>query len=71
MWKFINKMADEALAKYPTTLDQDVEILQKEDKEPFLGFNKRNCVVIRSQEKEILLFLKWCAEKVDYFSTMS
>ena len=42
-----------ALEKYPTTLEEDLKILERED----LTFNQRNCVLYRSGEKKILLFL--------------
>ena len=29
-WKLIEKTADEALSRYPTTLKEDVEILQRD-----------------------------------------
>jgi hypothetical protein len=29
-WKYIDKVCNEALGKYPTTLEQDVEIIEKD-----------------------------------------
>lgn len=46
-------MSEQALAAYPQTLEEDMEILKRED----LTFNGRNCVLFRSGEKEILVFL--------------
>ena len=46
-------MSAQALAAYPQTLEEDMEILKRED----LTFNERNCVLFRSGEKEILVFL--------------
>ena len=46
-------MSQEALARYPQTLEEDYEILKRTD----LTFNERNCTLFRSGEKEILVFL--------------
>ena len=46
-------MSEEALAAYPQTLEEDMEILRRDN----LTFNERNCVLFRSGEKEILVFL--------------
>ena len=46
-------MSEEALAAYPQTLEEDMEILKRDN----LTFNERNCVLFRSGEKEILVFL--------------
>lgn len=46
-------MCCEALARYPVSLNEDYEMLKRED----LTFNERNCVLFRSGEKEILVFL--------------
>ena len=51
------------MAKYPTTIEEDVKILEQDDGNGELGPVKRNCVIYRKQEKVILLFLKYCAEK--------
>mmetsp|Transcript_7199 Transcript_7199/g.5468 ORF Transcript_7199/g.5468 Transcript_7199/m.5468 type:complete len:96 (-) Transcript_7199:55-342(-) len=45
-------MASEALQHYPTTYEEDLEVLKRED----LTFKERNCVLYRSGEKEILHF---------------
>lgn len=59
VWIRIKAMAEEALARYPNTLEEDYEILKRED----LSFNERNCTLFRSGEKEILRFL---VEMADY-----
>ena len=48
------------MAAYPTTLDEDLEILQRTD----LTFNERNSVLYRSGEKKILFTLMFYAEKI-------
>ena len=48
------------MAAYPTSLDEDLEILQRTD----LTFNERNTVLYRSGEKKILFTLMFYAEKI-------
>ena len=64
-WRYIDKVCDEALAKYPTTLEQDVEIIEKDAEERKLSVNKRNCVLYRMTEKYVLHYLKDCANIVE------
>ena len=59
VWETIKAMSQEGLERYPTTLQEDMEILQRDD----LSFNTRNCTLFRSGEKEILVFL---IELADY-----
>ena len=56
-------MSVEGLSKYPTTYEEDMQILQNPD----LTFNNRNCVLMRSGEKAILL---WFIEFVDTCTPM-
>lgn len=53
VWQRIRAMCIESLARYPASLGEDYEMLKRED----LTFNERNCVLFRSGEKEILVFL--------------
>lgn len=53
VWIRIKAMSEEALARYPNTLEEDYEILKRTD----LSFNESNCTLFRSGEKEILVFL--------------
>ena len=55
----IYSMAKAGLNAYPTTYQEDLEILKRDD----LTFNQRNCVLFRSGEKEILIFLINATEK--------
>jgi hypothetical protein len=52
-------MSEEALGRYPATLDDDYDALKRTD----MSFNERNCTLFRSGEKEILVFL---IELADY-----
>ena len=59
-WKLIMGYCSEGLEQYPSTKEEDEEILKRED----LTFNMRNCVLFRHGEKEILAFLFELGEKV-------
>lgn len=59
VWETIKAMSQEGLERYPTTLQEDMETLQRTD----LTFNESNCTLFRSGEKEILVFL---IELADY-----
>ena len=54
VWLRIKEMAQEGLSRYPTTYEEDMAILGKKDT---LSQNELNCVLFRSGEKEILIFL--------------
>ena len=54
VWAKLKMLALESLGNYPTTYEEDLEILEKNEG---LTFNTRNCVLFRSGEKKILLFL--------------
>lgn len=43
----LKSYCEEALAKYPTTLQDDLDLLSKDDTDKFLSFNERNCVLFR------------------------
>ena len=61
----VKKMAEEIYQQYETTLEEDQEVLKKDDEAPAdqkLSFNQRNCVLMRSGEKEILTFLMRAAD---------
>ena len=59
VWQRIKSMSEEFLSRYPQSLAEDMQILERED----LTFNERNCTLFRSGEKEILHFL---IEMADY-----
>ena len=54
MWMQIHIVANELMARYPNTLKDDLDILKKDDAKPTLGTNKRNCILFRKGEKEVL-----------------
>jgi histone-lysine N-methyltransferase SETD3 len=48
----LQRLAEAGYAKYSNTYEEDLALLQRDD----LTFNNRNCVLMRSGEKEILLW---------------
>lgn len=56
--KTIDRLASEALVKYPCSLQKDEQLLAEDDLKQNLSFNERNCVLFRKGEKEILHFYK-------------
>ena len=61
LWTLASKLADEALSKYPDTYEDDLALLEKDDKEEFLDGNKRTCVIYRLGEKKILRYVQTTA----------
>ena len=59
------------IEKYPTSLQEDVAILKKDEEEPILTNNERNCILFRKGEKVILRFLKEIAILVPKLAVMS
>ena len=70
-WREIKAIVKTALAQYPTTLEEDIIILENDLKENKLGQNKRNCIKYRKNEKIMMHFLLKCAEKVDELLQMT
>ena len=64
----IIRLAKTSYEKYPTSYEEDLKILERED----LTFNNRNCVLFRSGEKKILLFLiNTCTKLLPLFDMSS
>ena len=63
-WELIYQIANDYLARYPTTLEEDYSILDKERRDPILTTNKRNCISYRYTEKVVLKYLKDCSKRV-------
>jgi hypothetical protein len=66
-WKYVKAKSALYISQYPTTLDEDLELLKDET----LSFNKRNCLLIRKSEKSILNYLIFCANKVAELGKLS
>lgn len=61
MWVRIKKCCEEVLASYPTTREQDEEILKDTSK---LSFVESNCINLRLNEKKIFIYM---LEQSEYF----
>ena len=64
-------MVTEALSRYPTSLEDDNDLLTKDDAEKIFTSNERNCVLYRQGEKIILAFLETAADRFLKLLTMS
>ena len=64
VWLKIDSLADASLSKYDTTIQEDLDLLEKDDQEKSLTQNERNSVILRSGEKKILHFLKDAAKDI-------
>lgn len=60
MWQYISKLVSHSLELYQTTLAEDKELLTSKD----LTLNHRNCLLLRSGEKEILHFFLEMSDKM-------
>ena len=59
MWDRINTGCDEVLSAYPTTIEEDAELLKDTSK---MSFAEMNCIQLRHNEKKIMLYVKKTAE---------
>ncbi|KAL4487539.1 hypothetical protein ABPG72_007059 [Tetrahymena utriculariae] len=67
MWVRISNMCQNSISLYSTTLKEDKELLAKDN----LTQNQRNCVLLRSGEKEILQFYIEMADKMQKLLKMN
>ena len=63
IWTYISLQAAEALSKYKSTIDKDDELLEIDNRTSMLTTNQRNCLLYIRGEKQVLHFLKDCANK--------
>ena len=70
MWAYVSGVVDQALAKFSTTIEEDAAILERDNENNTLGFNKRNCVLYRKGEKAVLHFFKECASSFKLLLTL-
>ena len=56
---------------FPTSLKEDLDILEKDAEEPSLECNKRTCIMWRKCEKQILTYYMSCADKAEKLASMS
>jgi len=64
VWNRIISACKLQLEKYPSTYEDDLKILEDNEKEETLTQNQVNCVLFRSGEKKILLFLIDAGERI-------
>ena len=56
-WVKIKDVCSQQLSQYPTSLEEDLKTLAKDEKEHYLTYNQSNCIKFVAGEKEILWFL--------------
>ena len=71
VWRRIHRMVIEAQSRYATTLEEDNQLLEEDDKEKKYSYNERNCILFRQGEKIILRFLQIAGERFLKLLTMS
>lgn len=57
-WNLIKSVVNDRLKAYPTTVEQDNDIIERQDLENEIGTNKLNCVKFRRSEKVVLHLFK-------------
>ncbi len=57
---FLKRLCEENLAKFPETLEHDMELLKKGQ----LTYNERNCIILRAGEKRVYRFYIQLAKNV-------
>jgi len=70
-WNLIKETAQQDLDKFPNSLQDDIDLLAKDDEDHNLTFNKRNCIIYRKGEKELLHYIILSAQKVDELSKLT
>ena len=70
-WIRIENIVKAALSLYPTSVEEDMNILERESQHDSLPQSLKNCIVYRRSEKAILDFLQDCAKKVQILSRMN
>jgi hypothetical protein len=71
-WNKIQLLAEEALAKFPTSYEEDLQLLESvESGQEELSFNKQNCLKLRIGEKKLLNFITRTAKSIIDLSTMT
>ena len=54
VWQRYYQRIKDILPKYPNTLQEDLDMLEKDDKENHLTVNERNIINVRATEKQII-----------------
>ena len=70
-WKYIGKLVEDKLNAYPNTIEQDNDIIERNELDNDIGTNKLNCVKFRKSEKNVLHLFKDYANLLIKLSEMS
>ncbi len=54
VWNRLYQRVKDIIPKYPTSLEQDLETLEKDKTEQLLTVNERNIIILRVSEKRII-----------------
>ena len=57
-WFVILWKVEDDLRAYSTTLEEDLKLLEEDDKNHNLSYNERNCIMLRRNDKIILESIK-------------
>jgi hypothetical protein len=52
--RLLQSMCLGAITRYPQTIQEDIELLKKDDEEYNLDYTERNCIIERAGEKRVL-----------------
>ena len=67
VWKWIQVNVSAAQSFYPTTLEEDLEIVKSQE----FTYNQRNCISLRIGEKKILKYFEDVSKKLVSLSKLS
>lgn len=67
----VKALCEISLKQYPTSYQEDLDLLESDEKEKQLTQNERSCVLFRSGEKKILHFLIDASDKIQHLFTLS
>ena len=63
-WQLLVRAVDDALEKYPRTVEEDIELLEGNELEDQLSKNQKQATLFVRSEKMVLHFIKDCANLV-------
>ena len=59
--KYLKNLCEQALAKYPTSLNRDQQIYEQNKQKNDFNFNYRNCLLLLMSEKSVLIYyIEFC-----------
>ena len=66
VWLRVSLLAEQALSRFDTSYEEDIELLKQADEYISIDDNTRNCILFRMGEKEILKFLLSLSEQFTF-----